>query len=744
MYTEWSQENSWVVRTAEMELGFSLDSGMLTVLRRPGGPNYLGIGGSAASLDVQLTSGWLSESAFPRYLSHSVIEQDGAVVVTINIGLGALRLTDILRLTGTLIARRAEVFNSGLAEYQVHWVRLSLPCARVGSLSEGRFEAPGNSFRPRLPVESVAHIRRGVPPTRDLAPASRRGRPFENAPDRGPGLLALHSTSESENLLCWYWSTEQSAWPDIDGNDESLTIGHEIEIAGWLPPGGSLGGGTQYCMFVSGTWHDAMAAFGDTWEVIGVQPVADVPDWVRGAAIYEVHPGLWGGFAGLTAELPRIKALGCDTLNIMPIWAYDNRSGAAWDMNWAASGSPYAITDFEQIEPTLGSPAEFRALVDRAHELGMRVLCDLVVQGCARSARYVAERPGWFCRDERGRLVSSHGWNDTYSFDWANPEVQNFFVQWTADFAQAYAIDGWRVDAPHRKEPNWDRRLERSASSTSFGVLEIVRRIRGRMREINPESALLCELYGPLFTTNHDFAYDYLAHLMFFHAGLGVLSSYELGEWLEDHFLALPAGALRVCFSETHDTRDVNPVADAVRGSRLARMLLTGIVGCGFVPMFWTGQEDGQEDVIRRLTALRRQHRALRDGTLAFNTMPCDVPSVWSVLRSWEGQHTAVLLNLGPHRRTATISWPVDYLGLPAGEYHFCDLLSDRIVEQRGQRSWPREELLDMTLNVEPFAALILQIRSGSAPEDLGAAPEAAEPAAAEREEAGDLTVVGL
>lgn len=722
MHTIFFHEGSWIVHTQEIELGFSRESGMLTVLRRPGGVNYLNIGGIAPSLDVQINDSWLGETAFPRYLSHNITERDSAIILTINIGLGVLRLTDSFRITGTLVARSVVVSNTGLTEQQVHWVRLSLPYARVGSLNEGRFEAPSNSFRPRLAVETVAQMRRGVLPPRDIAPAVRRGRPFENAPDRGPGLLALHSTSEAENLLCWYWSREQSAWPDLDGNDQALTIGHEVELAGWLPGGATLSGGNQYFMFISGTWNDAMRAFGNTWAVIGVHSVYDAPGWVRHATIYEVHPGLWGGFAGLTAALEQIRDLGCNTLNIMPIWRYDNRTGAVWDMNWSASGSPYAVLDFDALEPTLGTPVEFRALVDRAHELGLRVLCDLVVQGCGRKARYVTEHPGWFCRNERGRLVSSHGWNDTYSFDWANPEVQQFFVDWTTRFVQTYNTDGWRVDAPHRKEPNWDRRLERPANSTSFGVLTIIERVRVQLRQLNPDAALLCELYGPLFTTNHDFAYDYLAHLMFFHAGLGTLSAYELGEWLEDHFLALPRGAVRVCFTETHDTRDVNPIADAMRGSRLARMLLVGIVGCGFVPMFWTGQEAGQEPFVRHLLRLRQQHRALRDGLIAFNTVPCDVPTVWSIVRTCGDERLAVLLNLGPHRRTAIISLPVDRLGLPEGDYHIYDVLNDRIITERGQQTWRREALLNMPLTVEPFDAMMLQIRVGAVPEEVNPA----------------------
>ncbi|HEY1012291.1 MAG TPA: alpha-amylase family glycosyl hydrolase [Herpetosiphonaceae bacterium] len=730
MFSETIQDGSHIVGTAEVELGFSLDSGMLTLLRRPGGANCICVGGADATVDVQLTQGWLGEKAFARYLGHSIAEEDGAVVLVIQIGLAMLRLHDTYRLTGTLVARSISVENTGLTEQQMHWVRLVIPYARVGSATDGRFEAPSNSFRPRLSIETVAKFRRGAPPGRELAPAVRRNRPFENAPDRGPGLLALHSTAEQENLLCWYWSTSQTAWPDIHGNNEALSLGHEIELAGWLPAGATLSGGTQYLMFVSGTWFEAMQAFNRTWQIVGLRPAWDAPGWVRQAAIYETHAGLYGGFAGLADALPSIRALGCDTLNLMPVWAYDNRSGKPWDNNWAVSGSPYAIRDFEQLEPTLGTADELRALIGRAHQLGMRVLCDLVLQGCARDARYVTENPGWFCRNERGRLVSSHGWNDTYSFDWANPALQAFFVDWTTRFAQEYDIDGWRVDAPHRKEPNWDRRLTRPAYTTSFGVLTLIDEVRARLKAFKPEAALLCELYGPLFAPNHDFAYDYLAHLLFFHAGLGAITPYELGEWLEDHFLALPRGVARVCFTETHDTRDINPIADAVRGSRLSRMLLAGLVGCGFVPMLWMGQEENQQPFLRHLLGLRVEYRTLRDGDRFFNQVPCDAPQVWTVLRSFEDERLIVAMNISPHKRTAILSLPVDRLNLSDGEYHLYDALSERVICERETDTWRPEELLRVPMTFDPYAALYIQVRPGPPP----AAPSALDVAAPEAE----------
>ncbi len=737
MYSELMHEGSWVIQTDELELGFSLDSGMLTILRRLGGVNMLNVGGSDLSLDAQTPWGWMSERTFPRYLSHTVHHDHDAVILAIHVGLGGLSLIDTLRITGTLVARTVAVTNNSVSEEQLLHVRLNLPFVCIGNRSDARFEAPSNSFRPRLALETVAKLRRGELPGRAIAPAIRRSRLFENAPDRGPGLLAVHSASLNENVLCWYWSTVQPAWPDINGNDEAITLGHDIELAGWLAPDQTISGGTQYFMLVKGTWFDAMSAFHATWSVLDVHGLGDIAEWTRDAAIYEVHPGLWGGFASLTAALPHIRSLGFNTLNIMPIWRYDNRSGQPWDLNWAASGSPYAIEDFEALEPTLGTPQEFRALVDRAHELGMRVLCDLVVQGCSRTSRYLKEHPGWFCRDVRGRIVSSHGWNDTASFDWANPEVQEFFLDWTTRFIEKFDIDGWRVDAPHRKEPNWDRRLERPASSTSFGVLHIIDGVRAALRQRKPDGALLCELYGPLFTLNHDFAYDYLAHLMFFHAGLGVLSAYELGEWLEDHLLALPDGVVRVCFTETHDTRDVNPIADAVRGSRLAHMLLVGLVGCGFVPMLWTGQEQGQAEFVRHLLHVRANNPILRTGSVHFNKVPCDMPQVWTALRRLDHASLVVLLNLGPHRRTVTISIPVDHMQLSDGTYHLYELLSDQVIAAGEQTSWQREELLSLALTVDPFESMLLAVRAGdpitadppradATPEQIPSAPESA------------------
>jgi glycosidase len=721
----------------ELELAWSREDGRLCVLRFADGPNLIGFGPAQATVDVAYSGHeeWRANRSFVRYLSHQAAERDGGVELTVSIGIGPLKLYDHYRITGGLVARRIRIENVGLDEQQIRGVRLVVPYACVGEATTCRFEAPGNSVRPRVPLEVAAEQRRDVLPRRFFAPGLRDQRAIESAPTQGPGLLALHAGERDETLLCWYYSDVEPALPFVQGSHDiasdntqpAVSLGHEIKLEGWLGAGASLLGGTQYLMLLRQPWPEALQAFQNTWPLCGLQPLEQVAPWVRDAAIYELHPSAYGGFAGLAAALPGLHALGFNTLYLMPIWEFDNRKGRQWDGNWSTSGSIYAICDFEQLDSTLGTPEELRALVDTAHSLGMRVLLDLVTQGCAREARYVQEAPGWFCRDEEGELVSSRNWNDTYSFDWNNQQFQDYMLWWALEQVRRYDIDGYRVHAPFDKEPNWSRQIPYHASATSLGVLRLLDRLQDELKRLKPDAALLCELYGPIYIRNHDFCYDYLAHHMFFHLALNRLTPSELGEWLNEHWRALPTPSVRVCFTETHNTRTLNPLADGMRGSRISRLLLAGMVLCGFVPMLWNGQEQGDEAFVQALLHARADTPALRYGAARFNAVPCDYRQVFVVLREHEGQHLLGLLNVGPHKRTVSLSLPIDTLQLDAGRYQLRELLSGQVWVEEQRSTWDRDELLSLCLTLEAYGAYCFCIEQAPYEEPAPAAEPAAE-----------------
>ncbi len=727
------------VRTPQIELEFSMDDGGLRSLRRVGGPNVLGHGDPRPSIDVRLgvAGEWLADRVFVRYLKHTVEEREGGVDLVIVIGIGPLMVYDRYRITGTLIARRLSAENVGEDEARLHAVRLSLPWACVGTPELCRFEAPGNNVRPRVPLQVAAAQRRGVLPRRFFAPGLREGRALEPAPTQGPGLMALYDPETDETLLCWYYSPVEAALPQVEGNDTAVTLTHQIELADWLVSEVALSGGTQYILLLREPWPAALAAFQRTWPLCGLRRLERPAAWVLDAAIYEAHPAQFGGFLGLAAALPDLRALGFNTLCLMPIWEFVNRKNRLWDGNWEASGDPYAIRDFDALDRTLGTHADLRALVAAAHDNGMRVLLDLPLRGCAADARYVTENPEWFCYDEAGRIVHAPNQDAIVRFDWANRSLQDHMLGWALEWLRACDLDGYRVVAPRARLPNWARRLPYHTGASGIGVVRMLDRLRQALGTAAPTAALLGELGGPIWEANLDMMLDELTHHMFLHMAMNRVTPTELGEWLADYRGALPPGALRACFTESHQTRLMNPLADGLRGSRISRMLLTGMVFCGFALMIWSGQERGDEQFIGRLLRMWEQQPTLRYGATLYNAVPCESPQVFAVLRTWQDERLLGLLNIGPHLQTCAVSLPVDTLVLPDDEYALHDLLAGAVWAEDGRCSWRRDELLSLKLTLEPFSGYCFAIRPVPAGD-----PDAASGAPSGDERAEDAPVL--
>lgn len=701
------------INTSEIELSFSLEDGGLRSLRRAGGPNVIGYGDARPSIDVRLDNqGWLASRSFVRYLGHTIDEREHGVDLVIVIGIGPLRVYDRYRITGTLIARRITVENVGEDERRLCGARLALPWARVGALETCRFDAPGNSVRPRVPLRVAAAQRYGVLPRRFFAPGLREQRAMELAPTCGPGLMALHNPETDEGLLCWYYSPVEEALPQVEGNDTAVTLIHQIELADWLRTEVGLSGGTQYILLLREPWSATLDAFQRTMALCGLEALGRRADWVRDAAIYEAHPAQFGGFRGLADALPELRELNLNTLCLMPIWEFANRKSRVWDGNWEASGNPYAVRDFEALDPTLGTAEDLRALVDAAHRNGMRVLLDLPLVGCADDSRYLAEHPDWFCADEGGRPARVPGQRGMIAFDWASLGLQEYLLGWALTQLRAYDIDGYRAVTPRAGQPNWVRRSTPHASAGGMGSLRLIERLQHEIKQIKPDAALLGALCGPAYEASNDFVVDELPHHMFVHLALNRVTPMELGEWLEDHWRMLPAGAIRVCFTESHLTRTINPLADGLHGSRISRMLLAGMVFSGFVPLIWFGQEHSERTFVGQLLRMREQHLALRRGAVLYNAVPCDSSQVFAVLRVAETEQIVGLLNVGPHKQTVAVSLPVDTLGLPDGDYMLYDLFAGAPWTEEGCRSWRRDELLSMKLTVEPFGAYCFVVQA--------------------------------
>lgn len=104
-----------------------------------------------------------------------------------------------------------------------------------------------------------------------------------------------------------------------------------------------------------------------------------------------------GTFMKAIALLPYIRDLGCDIVHLLPIGSigHDGRKGVL--------GSPYAlqdpyVLDDKLAEPMigLGADIEFRAFVESAHRLGIRVVVEFVFRTGSKDSAWIPEHPEWF------------------------------------------------------------------------------------------------------------------------------------------------------------------------------------------------------------------------------------------------------------------------------------------------------------------------------------------------------------
>lgn len=152
------------------------------------------------------------------------------------------------------------------------------------------------------------------------------------------------------------------------------------------------------------------------------------------AVIYELHAGLLGGFRGVAGELQRLKELGVTAVELMPVADF---SGTR---NWGYDGVlPYAPAS------AYGTPDELKALVDRAHELGLMILLDVVYNHFGPDGNYLQAYAGEFFHPE-----IHTPWGAAIAFD--REPVRRFFLDNALMWIGEYRFDGLRLDAVHAIE----------------------------------------------------------------------------------------------------------------------------------------------------------------------------------------------------------------------------------------------------------------------------------------------------
>ena len=159
--------------------------------------------------------------------------------------------------------------------------------------------------------------------------------------------------------------------------------------------------------------------------------------------IYEVHVGMAqekqgvGSYVEFTENvLPRIAASGHNTIQIMAVQEHPY---------YASFG--YHVANFFAPSSRFGTPEELKALIDRAHSLGLTVLLDIVhSHAVANHAEGLAAFDGseglYFHEGDRGR----HEHWGSRLFHYAREEVRRFLLSNVRYWIEEFHFDGFRFD----------------------------------------------------------------------------------------------------------------------------------------------------------------------------------------------------------------------------------------------------------------------------------------------------------
>ena len=115
-------------------------------------------------------------------------------------------------------------------------------------------------------------------------------------------------------------------------------------------------------------------------------------DWWRGAVIYQVYPRSFqdsngdgvGDIRGIAERLDYIAGLGADAVWISPFFTSPMKDFG------------YDVSNYKDIDPMFGTLADFDAMIEKAHELGLKIMIDLVLS-------HTSDQHPWFVESRSSR-----------------------------------------------------------------------------------------------------------------------------------------------------------------------------------------------------------------------------------------------------------------------------------------------------------------------------------------------------
>lgn len=259
----------------------------------------------------------------------------------------------------------------------------------------------------------------------------------------------------------------------------------------------------------------------------------DDADWWRQAVVYQIYPRSFadgngdgiGDLQGIISRVDYLAALGVDAVWLSPFYPS------------ALADGGYDVDDYRDVDPRIGTLAEFDRMTTLLHEVGIKLIIDIVPNHSSNRHRWfieaVAAGPGSAARDryifrdgkgENGQLPPSD-WKSVFGgsawtrvpdgqwylhlfapeqpdWNWANPDVHAEFLH-TLKFWGDRGVDGFRIDVAHALSKKLTDELpdhETLTTQGAFGEGDHPLWDRDEVHQIYAEWRKLFNRYSPPLT----------------------------------------------------------------------------------------------------------------------------------------------------------------------------------------------------------------------------------------------------
>ena len=357
------------------------------------------------------------------------------------------------------------------------------------------------------------------------------------------------------------------------------------------------------------------------------------PDWWKHAVFYEIYPRSFadsnndgmGDLNGITAHLDYLKRLGVDAIWITPCFPSPQVDFG------------YDVSDYEDIDPTYGTLADFDRLVAEARKRQIRVLLDFVMNHTSdqhpwfidsRSSRTAAKRDWYVWRDGTAAGGPPNNWISVFGgpaweldattgqyylhqfyveqpdLNWRNPEVERVMMD-VARFWLKRGVEGFRLDAvdrlfedpdlrdnPVETLPNGTQRLLETYTTNLPELFDVLRDLRHVADEYD------AVLVGETWTENVDQLKRYYESLQlpmnFLFTEVNKMSAPEFRKEIRDADTGL--GWPVYLFSNHDIMRSYDRYGDGPHNDPIAKVLATLELTLRGTPILYYGEEIGMEN----------------------------------------------------------------------------------------------------------------------------------------------------